>query len=852
MSNGQNPDADIHSYTQAPPDSGFSHLPSVDESRIRTSLKDRFTFNKKKPSKQSTAPRSVLPAPDAQQIHTPIDNFGGQQDAVCPTTPHIASGSDFFSDDISLMSRTITPFAPSITTESRRSETPHSVHNAPSVYSDTTAANSASYRPRSAHAQHERAKPTRPHFTVPSTPRHSESPSIDHAATPELHAGPPMPGTPFEASPSMENKIVCYLQEHHINDLRKSILEAMLVQSERHSLKPRYTVSVKLDAALLLDYDAEIGNQILESVNEKAKAKFAEACFHLINMLTNGAGVLPEHVRCNITLLYYPGIARIVQFSDIYKIFRGETAYTVSGKLLPISGKISRMHLPYHFTFSTYHVCLNPKCRNRNSIQITMGGSGTNIIKRDSHDKALGVSSSVAFHEIDLSCSYCGENMTEAPTDRVTTVRQWGELSSLRPEGCFSNTVHFCLEDTLVGTHEVGDIVELIGTITPQIGNASGSRFHGQYGLLMQVNNVKRLNMTTGAHPHTLSIHKPDLFGRGHAPIPDSVAQLLRSGMSPFAYTQALVDNFCAMIAPYDVWRKCRLAMLLSLVSVPSDTDHQTLKTGGEGSKENSLRDSVNICILTDAYTPALRRLMNAGAGHRKSAYWEHGTSKVRQKLFHTNENQKTGDSSLDGGLLGDARNGILQVSLNTLTKNDIQTTCSLVDSTVIRVSEKGDQSFNIHPNFAMWATGKIKPSPAAGKKGHSAAVTLQEMLSETLYTSPLMSKIDIVINMKTASDPTIDATLSEHILAGELGLLKAQRDHPWFISEADFAQYIQIACNITVKISDECQVILRSYFSAFRRIVGNAPGAHSNFAKMETLARLAASHARVCDTLHS
>ncbi|KAJ3038015.1 Minichromosome maintenance domain-containing protein 2 [Rhizophlyctis rosea] len=74
------------------------------------------------------------------------------------------------------------------------------------------------------------------------------------------------------------------------------------------------------------------------------------------------------------------------------------------------------------------------------------------------------------------------------------------------------------------------------------------------------------------------------------------------------------------------------------------------------------------------------------------------------------------------------------------------------------------------------------------------------------------------------------------------------KRGNPFYLSHEDFMQFIYVASNIDVQMTSECQSFLRMYFAALRRLVGSISLGHeSMFATMETLIRIATSHAKLC-----
>ncbi|TPX70397.1 hypothetical protein SpCBS45565_g01787 [Spizellomyces sp. 'palustris'] len=155
------------------------------------------------------------------------------------------------------------------------------------------------------------------------------------------------------ANRSTRERIIEYIQLYHLKDIMKAIFDAQRVKAQRTSTKERYCVILHIDPALLLNYDENIGNEVIRGLAEDLKEDFASApaCFWHVEKATRAqSGLFPEHVRAAIRLAYMPAIPELhfYNFREVFNYSRGELCKVTKQNLVAIRGIVSCLHLPFH------------------------------------------------------------------------------------------------------------------------------------------------------------------------------------------------------------------------------------------------------------------------------------------------------------------------------------------------------------------------------------------------------------------------------------------------------------------------------------------------------------------------
>ncbi|KAJ3293565.1 Minichromosome maintenance domain-containing protein 2 [Rhizoclosmatium sp. JEL0117] len=426
------------------------------------------------------------------------------------------------------------------------------------------------------------------------------------------------------------------------------------------------------------------------------------------------------------------------------------------------------------------------------------------------------------------------------------------ELSADTVNGCFSNTIVLILKDELVNIAQVGDHVQVIGSHR-RLSLSMDMTFQAavkslSYSVVFEANNAKKLDWypTPSNNP---SFEMPrtrfGTFENGDN-LPNSIVALFEENLSSFTFTQRLVDSFCARQVPVKMWRKLRLSLLLSLVSTPSSIETHT----GCTDSSEAVRASINVLLVTDDFTPMHKRVLNEAGSFRRFSEWGSGR---KGGLLGNDE------GSLNRSVLTDAKDGILFCNLDCATKSDIKSLCEVVDNPVIATRiPKFQDPLLFHSNVILWSSARLMTNVKVKVKQEDSgeAGTLSANLSPIL--TPIVSKFDICINLKSSSQPHHQEALASHLLFSAVpsGVFDNEDIKDWapFISHDDFSRFIHTVSSIHVTIPHNCSDFLKAYFTLIRKTFGNLigggsglGGSDSMFVTMESLVRVAMAHARLC-----
>ncbi|KAF9573688.1 hypothetical protein EC968_008204 [Mortierella alpina] len=303
---------------------------------------------------------------------------------------------------------------------------------------------------------------------------------------------------------------------------------------------------------------------------------------------------------------------------------------------LTLAGRVSKVFLTEHVLYSQTFICINPKCCNRNCLHFMPSATRNRVIKRTEDEGFMETGSSATLLPIDLVCSHCNMEMPESVIDRVYSVQQKIVLDCLnatRAEGCFVNQIGATLKDfgteqpidttdDLVNTAALGESIQLLGRLSRTVVQKSeGSYLHG---IELKVNNVLKL---------------PD----GNTRLPESIESILRSNMSPWNTSQAIV-SLLDYIIPKDVYRKLKLALLLSAVSIE---DHDCTTREEEGRAR--IRRSVHVLVINNCHDKQVPSLLASIGQSRSSVYWSHGADVYRQPLYTLHQTRKASTGCING-----------------------------------------------------------------------------------------------------------------------------------------------------------------------------------------------------------
>ncbi|KAF9291566.1 Minichromosome maintenance domain-containing protein 2 [Mortierella alpina] len=541
----------------------------------------------------------------------------------------------------------------------------------------------------------------------------------------------------------------------------------------------RYVIKLNVDPHEVLQACSSLGNQLLSGPVEEAELLFHTACCQIVQeMLGEENMLLWEQLRIQIRVMYLPSAFQECHLHSIASaleisredIAEGQDAY--SG-FLTMAGRVSKIFLAEYIIYSQTFICTNPKCYNRNCLHFTPSATRKRVIKRTEDDGFMETGSSATLLPIDLICSHCNMEMPESVIDRVYTEQQKIVLDCLnaaRAEGCFVNQIEATLK---------GESIQLLGRLSrSMVQKAEGTYLHG---IRVEVNNV-------------LKVSSPEDIG-----VPKPIESILRSNMSPWNTSQAIVD-LLDYITPGNAYRKLKLALLLSAVSI-EDRDCTLDKEAG-------------------------------------NVYWDHGPDASRQSLYTIHQTRKAFTGCINAEVLCAARKGILLLDLNLLDKKSTQCLSACMDRDDIYVQCE-DNKLSMDVRCCCW-------SLHTNASSNSAALNIDgappgEMNTKPAEPAPLVELFDLVIaqaESNAASD--ISQAIATHTMRRHMS---DHSDKPGaLLSRMAFSSYIRSASNI------HCEDLLKAYFQVMRK-KGSALDTNefSSVAVMSTLLNLAACHAKLC-----
>ncbi|KAF9961776.1 hypothetical protein BGZ72_002015 [Mortierella alpina] len=312
-----------------------------------------------------------------------------------------------------------------------------------------------------------------------------------------------------------------------MSNIRRAMAKSVVNKLETRATISRYVVQLSIDPHELLQVCSSLGNQFLSGPMEDMELLFHIACCQILQEMLG-----EEHML----LSEQASREDVVQEQDAYSGF------------FTITGRVSRTYLAEHVIYSKTFICINPKCNNRNCLHFTPSATRNRVIKRTEDDGFMETGSSATLLPIDLVCSHCNMEMPESVIDRVYTVQQKivvDCLNAAQGDGCFINQIRATLKDDLVNTAALGDSIQLLGRLSRSVVHKTEEAY--LHGIEIEVNNI--LNV-----PNT-----------SNACLPESIESILRSNMSPWNTSQAVVD-LLDHITPRDTYRKLKLALLLRQV----------------------------------------------------------------------------------------------------------------------------------------------------------------------------------------------------------------------------------------------------------------------------------------------
>jgi hypothetical protein len=553
---------------------------------------------------------------------------------------------------------------------------------------------------------------------------------------------------------------------------------------------------------------ATIGNNVLLGFQNQVKSTFALAALHILRKLTAPTPVLEEQVLLQVRLACLPKLPTfyVGEISQVYQLTRN----SVQERLLCVNGVVDCVWLPEFRIAGQIFECRNVECRNKSRLHVnTLEASCTT--KRDQDGKRLKQSTRMGgAHLLDQICSACGVKMEELITDRTFSTRQKIRVVERGIRHTFANTLTGILEDDLVNSVHVGDEVEMV-VGAGRLLKLRPDKTEYDNGLVALINNISLPNPPT----YTLS---------------PAIQALLDMKLSPWSYLQRLVDCFCRDVCPHVVWRRVKLALLFSLVSLPT-YGFDVLEDNDLEQRPTDVSPAIHIALHSPGCDSRLWLLMECAAGFRRHARWNATGSKRRPSLVQVEK-----DRIVRGGL-SDAIGGVLLVDGDGLNKADALHLMQVMEVPHPLPLVQGNSLVPYSQEAIVWcvmsASGKTRKLIWSGMEGKSSCV---------LRVRP------------TQQASQVDLQVSEHVLLQAMGLDPYQhRGKPIYpdISKQDFEGLIHIGANLHVIMGPECKSLIQEYFLVLRKAHAlmneTFQGKESMFTIMDALVRLSMASARLC-----
>ncbi|KAG9070370.1 Minichromosome maintenance domain-containing protein 2 [Linnemannia hyalina] len=399
-------------------------------------------------------------------------------------------------------------------------------------------------------------------------------------------------------------------------------------------------------------------------------------------------------------------------------------------------------------------------------------------------------------------------------------------LGAHRAEGCFVNQMELFLLDDLADSAKLGEHIQLIGRVYRSYPEKNQETY--LHGIQMDVNNL---------------IHLPSR--RDEETLSEAIAAIATSDMSPWNTSQTIVDLFDGIV-PTSIYRKLKLALLLSAVSVaPSGSKNLV----AEKEVADSVRRSIHVLVVMNGRDTIVPALMASMAGLKNCIFWDHGDETTRKTLHSLHQPKKPSIGEIRASEMGAARDGVVLFELDQLDKKaqaHITSVLTTANGNDIGI-QRDNLSLQLELTCCCWATHTSIPLPS--KKPKPGDPVFEEDITGSAHKVPLNEKFDIIVGqheLDAVSDVALAVaahTLRRYMQDDEGGDGPSKQ-----LSREDLSQYLHVASTIEVRLSTECEQLLRAYFQVMRK---KASGSHinrlSSLSTMSTLLNVACCHAKVC-----
>ncbi|KAF9167952.1 hypothetical protein BGX20_011453 [Mortierella sp. AD010] len=230
----------------------------------------------------------------------------------------------------------------------------------------------------------------------------------------------------------------------------------------------------------------------------------------------------------------------------------------------------------------------------------------------------------------------------------------------------------------------------------------------------------------------------------------------------------------------------------------------------------------------------------------KRNTYWRHGENATRDPLYAIQSSTKSHTGNVEASILSCAKDGILLFELDQLDKKSLSHVApilSTIDGEDINVQfEDSTQALSLV--CCCWSTyTKIDDPP----RYNESNLPDDGNIGGPGKGVSMIGAFDIVISqneMDGASDTS--HAVSSHTLRRCMGVPSDLVGET--LSSVDFSTYAYHASRIQVRMSFECEQLLKSYFQTMRKKgSGLDTNEMSSISVMSTLLKLAICNAKLC-----
>ncbi|KAJ3388042.1 putative E3 ubiquitin-protein ligase HTD2 [Lobulomyces angularis] len=663
---------------------------------------------------------------------------------------------------------------------------------------------------------------------------------------------------------------VSYLERFHIEDIKKSILDSDKNKNERNSKLNWYKLFIMVNPATLIDFDAKVGSLAFsKDYFYNIKHQFEKAASSILLALCVKAGrvIYLEQINSSVKYLYLPAVK-----GSFFKNFRSfevnKRELSKDKNIFSFVGKVYSIQKVKHVLISKCHICDNIKCRDQNFCNFKYNEENhgiVNFIKRNSEGSVLQNKTKNSQSFFQLACFSCGKLSAEALTDRCYKLEQVMEISNMEIDHCFTNVlvIQVILEDNLVNFAQLGDHVQVFGTIEKKWNMRKSTTSPLMYGSSFRAENAIKVSYLQ--EPHT----KEEF-----SVLPESIQNLVSRkiifpierklnfvvNLSPCSFSRKLIESlrYYTVLHVDEVEINSLTVVKLNifpfsyvLLLIPS----RLVSTPSIPVSSSNAKKSINVLLFSED-VPLIKRFVEKVGKLRKFTEWLPNNFLKFEPLIKINNDNKVNpandkiEETIISTPLVEAKDGILYCLIDLLKKCDVKCLLDAVEKknfSFFDNNEDNNLSSIVNFNFVLWGCILMNSSDSTKNNFPKSVTDIKSGLKDDVKRifEPLLGKFDIAINLISSTDIKFDHQKSTAILLRELNSQSFRNT----IDEQDFQKFVNVASNIEVSLSPEAEEILSSYFSALRKLHGVVivSGSDSMYTTLDSLIRITKAHSRLC-----